>query len=229
MSALIVVIPTLNAASGLPATLASLGEGVRAIIVADGGSTDDTVAIARAAGCLALTGARGRGAQLAQGGALALRMAGPEDVLVFLHADTVLEPGWSAAARTVMTDASRRDLAGHFRFALDDDSRPARRLARMVALRCRVFGLPYGDQGLVIPARFYAALGGYRPMELFEDVDLVRRIGRRRLVEIPARAVTSADRFRREGYLRRSARNLVLLMRYLAGAPPSVLARAYRR
>ncbi|XBQ16360.1 MAG: TIGR04283 family arsenosugar biosynthesis glycosyltransferase [Oceanicaulis sp.] len=234
MTRIVTVIPALDAARSLPATLQSLAEAERAglgggWILADGGSSDRTVEIARRSGCAVLSGARGRGAQLAAGGEAALERARRGDWLMFLHADTVLQPGWSAAARTFIDTHADRDRAGYFDFTLDAAGHRARRLERAVAWRCRAFGLPYGDQGLLIPAAFYARLGGYKPWPLFEDVDLVRRIGKRRLAPIGARACTSAERFTSEGYARRSLRNLVLLGRYYAGASPERLARAYRK
>jgi hypothetical protein len=95
-----------------------------------------------------------------------------------------------------------------------------------VALRCVLLGLPYGDQGLLISRRLYEEVGGYRPLPLMEDVDLVRRL-RGRLRPLAARALTSAERYRRDGYLGRSVRNAVLLARYFAGADPERLAKAY--
>ena len=80
----------------------------------------------------------------------------------------------------------------------------------------------------MIPRSFYQALGGYGRQPLMEDVELVRRIGRRRLVELPAMAVTSAERYRRDGWLRRPATNLTLLTLYFLGLPPTLLARLYR-
>lgn len=234
MSRLLTILPALNAAARLPAALQGLAEAERAglsagWILADGGSSDATVRLARQAGCAVVSGAKGRGAQLAAGGEAALARASRGDWLLFLHADTVLEAGWSRAAAAFMAANADRDRAGYFRFALNDPDARARRLERMVDWRCRTFALPYGDQGLLIPAAFYARLGGYKPWPLFEDVDLVRRIGRRRLKPLSARAVTSAERFAREGYVRRSAKNLTLLARYYCGDSPERLARAYRK
>jgi len=223
----------LNAAASLLGTFASLEPAIACGLVsrwvlADGGSSDATVRLARARGFDVVKSLPGRGVQLAAGANHALGDTGEADWLLFLHADTGLEPGWACAVKEFMALHHKGDVAGHFRFALDDDSAPARRLERFVAWRCAMFGLPYGDQGLLIPARFYEALGGYRLMHLFEDVELARRVGKRRLKPIPARAVTSAARFREEGYLRRSAANLVLLARYFLGADPEKLARAYQ-
>jgi len=175
-----------------------------------------------------VTGARGRGAQLAAGARAARAITWADDWLLFLHADTVLQPGWAREAAAFFETHAGRDRAGYFRFALDDFSQAARRLEAAVAARCRAFALPYGDQGLLIGAEFYDRLGGYKPMALFEDVDLVRRIGRRRLVPLRSAAVTSAVRFHEKGYLQRSAANLILLARYFLGADPETLARAYR-
>jgi len=94
-----------------------------------------------------------------------------------------------------------------------------------VAWRTKALGLPYGDQGLLIPRDLYRSLGGYAPIPLMEDVDLARRLGRRRIDLLDADALTSAERYRRSGYLARSSRNLALLALYFAGVPPEPLAR----
>jgi hypothetical protein len=90
-----------------------------------------------------------------------------------------------------------------------------------------VLALPYGDQGLLLPRALYDAVGGYRPLPLMEDVDLVRRLGRRRLAALPIQALTSAERWRRDGWRRRSARNLACLSLWFLGVPPRVIARLY--
>ena len=233
MTRLVTIIPALNAAPGLAGVLERLSEAERlglsaGLILADGGSSDATVEIARRAGARIVTGATGRGAQLAAGADMAARLAGPEDWYLFLHADTGLEPGWAGMARSFMEADRNARRAGYFRFGLDDASHRARRLERAVRWRSRALGLPYGDQGLLIRRDFLEALGGVKPLPLFEDVDLVRRIGRKRLSALPIRAVTSAEKFQRDGYTRRSAKNLVLLARYFLGDSPYRLAKAYR-
>ena len=105
----------------------------------------------------------------------------------------------------------------------------ARRLERWVAWRVAVLALPYGDQGLLIHRSLYDRVGGYRPLPLMEDVDLVRRLGRRRLTVLGAAAVTSARRWRQDGWLRRSARNLLCLTLFYAGVPAERIARLYGR
>ena len=212
-----VIIPALNAAASLGAVLAAC-VGLPAVVV-DGGSTDGTADLARRAGARVVAAPRGRGVQLAAGAA-----AVEGEWLLFLHADTRPGPGWREAVQAAMHDPTR---AHYFRFALDDPSPEARRLERRVAWRCRVLALPYGDQGLLIHRTLYAEAGGFRPIPLMEDVDLVRRLGRRRLAPMPAAALTSAARWHREGWRRRSARNLLCLSLWFLGLPPGVIRKLY--
>jgi rSAM/selenodomain-associated transferase 2 len=219
-----VVIPTLNAAETLPATLAMLrgAASVREVIVVDGGSSDETAAHARTAGVGVITAPRGRGSQLAAGAAAA---AG--DWLLFLHADCRLEPGWEAAVGAFLAAPRAQSRAGYFDLALDDKAPAARRLERIVAWRCRALALPYGDQGLLIARTLYDRVGGYASLPLMEDVDLARRLGPRRLARIGARCIASTRRYRAEGYVRRPLRNLLCLSLYFAGVPPPRILRLY--
>lgn len=214
---LAIVIPTLNAAGSLGECLEGLA-GER-VVVADGGSADDTVALARAGGATVVSVPRGRGMQLAAGA----KVTGGA-WLLFLHADSRIEAGWRDA---VLGFAAMPDRAGYFDFALDDAAPAARRVERIVAWRSRVLGLPYGDQGLLISRALYEATGGYAAIPLMEDVDLVRRLGRRRLAPIGARITTSARRYREDGYIRRPLRNLLCLSLYFAGVAPHRIARLY--
>jgi rSAM/selenodomain-associated transferase 2 len=222
-----VIIPTLNAQAGLPRCFAALVPAVidgliREVIVVDGGSTDLTEKIADEAGATFVTAAPGRGNQLAAGAAIAR-----QPFMLFLHADTVLEPGFENAVRQFISTAFAQQQAGYFKLAFDDMSASARRLEWMVALRCALFRLPYGDQGLLISRTLYSQIGGYLNIPLMEDVAMARTLGRR-LVPLRAIATTSAMRYVTRGYFAQSMRNLGLLMLYLLGASPHRLARLYR-
>lgn len=220
-----IIIPTLNAERDLPGTLACVAGAAmpHEVIVADGGSADATPVIAAEAGARFVARAGGRGPQLCAGAE-----AATGDWLLFLHADTRPQPGWGHAVRTFVGDPANRFRAGFFQYALNDPAPAARRLEAMVRWRCRIFGLPYGDQGLLIGHEFHDLLGGFAPIPLMEDVDMARRIGRRRLHPLPVAAVTSADRYRRDGYWLRPARNLVCVGLYFAGVPPRAIAPLYR-
>jgi len=226
-----VVIPTLDAEEGLAATLTALVPGViagliRDVIIVDAGSRDRTLKIADAAGAVIVHATEaGRGPQLAAGAE-----AAQGSWLLFLHADTVLEPGWENEVGAFMErieTGQRPEAAAVFRFALDDTGFLPRLIETGVAARCTLFRLPYGDQGLLIPRRLYNAIGGYRPLPLMEDVDLVRRLGRARTIVLRARAVTSAIRYRRDGYVLRVLRNWACLLMYYVRVPSRVIARFY--
>ncbi|MCF6198916.1 MAG: TIGR04283 family arsenosugar biosynthesis glycosyltransferase [Hyphomicrobiaceae bacterium] len=228
-----VILPTLDAERELAATLtalvpASIAGVVREVIIVDGGSNDATLKIADDAGSKILSCAKGRGAQLAKGAGAAV---GPW--LLFLHADTVLEPCWCAQASSFMERMDKRDLARQgaaaFRFALDDEGFTPRFVEHMVGLRSTVLKMPYGDQGLLISKRLYEEIGGYKLLPLMEDVELVRRIGAKRLHMLPAKALTSANRYVSEGYGARIRRNLTCLGMYYAGVTPEKIAQYYER
>jgi rSAM/selenodomain-associated transferase 2 len=218
------VIPTLDAGGVLGEALTALADArlVREILVVDGGSRDDTVAIAKAAAAQVITAERGRGSQLAAGA-----VAACGEWLLFLHADCRLKSGWEEAVAAFLAGTDAGSRAGYFAFALDDTIPAARRLERIVAWRCRAFGLPYGDQGLLISRSLYDAIGGFAALPLMEDIDLVRRLGRHRLALLDATAVSSARRYRSGGYVRRPLRNLLCLSLYFAGVPPRQIARVY--
>lgn len=221
-----IIIPAFNAAADLPLCLSSLMPGVergvvRELILVDGGSTDDTARIADDAGATVLHAPeKGRAKQLIHGAA-----AAQGDWLLFLHADTALDRDWATASAAHI--AASPDMAAAFTLKFRSDDRAARTLARRANWRARTFGLPYGDQGLLISRALYDALGGYPDIRLMEDVKLMQAIGKKRLKILPEKAHTSAAKYQRDGWRKRSWHNAFLLTRYLLGASPEKLADLY--
>jgi hypothetical protein len=216
-----VIIPTLNAEGPLHDCLTALMEGldaglIRELIVSDGGSSDATVQMAEAWGAEVIAGPASRGGQLRRGCA-----AARADWLLILHADTVLASGWTTPVGAFLTKPG----AGWFRLRFDGGGLAARIVGGWANLRSR-FGLPYGDQGLLVHRSLYQKAGGYPDQPLMEDVALARAL-RGKLRGIDVTATTSAERYRRQGWLRRGARNLWTLVRYFGGVRPKDLARGY--
>ena len=221
-----VIIPTLNASGGLATCLGSLGEGlsaglIREVIVSDGGSSDGTLDLAEAAGAKIVAGTASRGGQLRRG-----CEAAQGDWLLVVHADTILVDGWSRQVLKHLAKAPEN--AAHFRLMFRAKGIAPWMVAGWANARAKLFGLPYGDQGLLLPRPLYDAIGGYDDIPLMEDVAIVRRL-RSRLTALPAVATTSAERYERDGWVRRSMRNAVTLARYFAGTDPVKLQRDYAR
>lgn len=224
-----IVIPTLNAAARLPLCFealiaASLDGLVREVIVVDGGSADDTVKIADSFGARILTAPPGRGGQLKTGAE-----AARGQWLLFLHADTVLEESWADHARALIE--KKIYDAGVFTLAFDAKGLAPRLVAAGAMMRTKLDKAPYGDQGLLISRAAYDDVGGYRDIPLFEDVDIIRKLLRMRgemaFCVLPAKAVTSVERYKRDGYIRRVIKNTILLIRYNLGASPEKLVKDY--
>ena len=221
-----IIIPALNAAADLPLCLEGLMPGleaglIREVIVVDGGSTDATARIAGSAGAVIVDSPAGRARQLIAGAA-----AARGEWLLFLHADTVLSRDW--AERTASHMGTRPGKAAAFTLKYRSDARAARRVESRANRRARWFGLPYGDQGLLISRPLFDAIGGFQDVALMEDVLIVRALGKKRLVILDAEARTSAAKYERDGWRRRSWKNALLLARFLMGATPEKLARSYR-
>ena len=154
--------------------------------------------------------------------------------VALVHAQQVVQDEHLSIGRRARPDPDRRDLEsfGHARRnqcgnGLEHDGEAARRLERLVAWRCRTLALPYGDQGLLLHRDLLRAVGGIRALPLMEDVDLIRRLGRHRLIGLDIPATTSAAKWQRDGWYRRSARNLACLALYFGGLPPRLIARLY--
>lgn len=221
------VIPVLNDTAALGSLLPTLpADPALEIIVVDGGKAEDPAMAALRERCsrvVWMRSAPGRGAQMNQG---ARRARGRW--VVFLHADTRLGVGWIDLLRHL--DEQPRIVGGSFRFALDSRARWARWIEWGVRIRVRLFDLAYGDQALFVRRTVFEELEGYRELPLMEDVDFIRRLRRRgRLEHANVPALTSPIRWERDGWLRRTVENSVLVALFLAGYPPERLARRYHR
>ncbi len=209
----------------LAALMVGLGANlVREAIVVDASSSDGSAELAQDMGCMVVPMAyseRGRGAQLRAG---ASRAKG--DWLLFLHADTILSPNWAGDAIKHINDAP--DKAAYFKLGFDQAGSGAKRVAFLANWRSQVFGLPYGDQGLLISRQLYEQICGYDSIPLMEDVDMVRRLGKARLAMLPSVGVTSGAKFMHGGWWVTPMRNLILLTAYLLGVRPSILAKWYK-
>lgn len=216
-----VIIPALNEAACLAETLRSVrAEKPREILVVDGGSSDATCELARAADRV-LHAPRGRAAQMNHGAAHA---AG--DVLLFLHADCTLEAGALRAAEECL---GRRGVAGGcFRMTVAAAGVAYRLLDICATARVRLTGLIYGDQGLFVARRLFERIGGFPPLLLMEDVFLSKKLRRQgRIVVAPRRIFVSPRRWQRQGIVRQSLRNWGLTALAAAGVHPNRLAAFY--
>jgi rSAM/selenodomain-associated transferase 2 len=214
-----VVIPTLAEADTVVASIgaARTALGPCEVIVADGGSPDGTADAAGAAGATIVAAPGTRADAMNAGAGLA-----SGDVLLFLHADTLLPEGSGEAIRTALASAD----GGAFRLGFDE--RPP--LWRAVsALYARTSRHAYGDQAIFVSREAFERLGGYRPLPIMEDYDLVKRLrdtGRFVILSLAVRA--SARRHRRHGELRTLVRISAIKILYRLGVSAERLARAYR-
>jgi rSAM/selenodomain-associated transferase 2 len=220
---LAVIVPTLDEAGNLPRLFASLAgaDAPEQLIVVDGGSTDGTPEVASAGGATVLSAPRGRGAQLQAGG-----RAATADLLLFLHADTHVGPGALAALRAAFADP--RVIATGMRQRIAADGRFYRLVAGAADRRVRR-GRVYGDSGLCVRRADYEAVGGFRPLPIFEDLDLSKRLRARGRIALVAGAelTISPRRWKGEGALRRTLWNWILTFAWKAGVDPARLVRHY--
>ncbi len=218
-----VIVPVLADVEAAAALLRSVRADSRAeLIVVDGGENDGlTAALASRPDVQVVRARSGRATQMNAGAA---RASG--EWLLFLHADSRLPADWL----DVFATRTRHGRGGWFLLALDDPAWQARAIEWGVRWRVRLLRLAYGDQGLFVRRQVFADMGGYRDLPLMEDVEFVRRlVDGGGIVELPIAVTTSARRWQRDGWFRRSARNVTLLTLYFAGVAPARLLRWYSR
>jgi rSAM/selenodomain-associated transferase 2/rSAM/selenodomain-associated transferase 1 len=218
-----VIIPTLNEADHLAAAVrtAMCGENVE-VIVADGGSTDATAALARRLGARLIQTAPGRAQQM---NAAAVAACGP--ILLFLHADTRLPDRFDRAVRRTLRRPGT--AAGAFGLRIDLPSISIRWIETGANRRSRLLGLPYGDQAIFLHAAAFRYVGGFPALPIMEDFVMVRRLRQLgRVVTVNECVLTSGRRWQRHGVLRTTVLNQIVVAGFYLGIAPDRLARWYR-
>lgn len=215
-----VIIPTLNEAEGIGASLDSIikQQGEFEIIVVDGGSVDGTPDVCRSHARV-ISGERGRAVQMNTGARSACG-----EVLLFLHADSLLSGNALAKLRSVLVDP--RIIGGTFTLRFDSQQFLLRLIAFFTRFRFRFFH--YGDQGIFVRRTIFEEVGGFREIPIMEDIDFLqrlRRVGRMTLIKQPV--TTSARRFLHTGIIRQQILNIVLVILYFLGVNPEGLSKCY--
>ncbi len=218
-----IIIPTLNEGPAIGRTLGSIGRGsTLEIIVADGGSTDDTCTQALCFDARIVHAPQGRGCQMNCGAAEARGK-----LLLFLHADTLLPPGFADHIRNAL--ACPGVAAGAFRLKIAPGLKGLSLIERLANFRSRMGQLPYGDQGLFLSASLFRETGGFPEIPMMEDVEFIRKLRRKgKIVLAPAAVITSARRWEKVGVWRNTLFNQLFLAAYFLGVNPETLARWYR-
>jgi len=231
-----IIIPVLNEADHILPTLASVGEAkdVEAIVV-DGGSVDGTVNLVEKipfapTSVKVISAATGRASQMNAGAAVAKGA-----ILLFLHADTRLPVGFDSIVRDCLRkpqgvpERSRRVVAGAFRLQIDGDRAGLRLVEMGVNWRSRLLGLPYGDQGIFMPATVFHDIGGFPNLPIMEDVASIRRLQRLGTIAIaPAAVITSGRRWQKLGILKTTWINQLAIVAYFLGVSPHRIRRWYQ-
>lgn len=218
-----IIVPAVNEAHELPRVLEAAQRGQpHEIIVVDGGSTDETVRIARSMDAIVLSAPRCRAVQMNRGAAIATG-----EYLLFLHADTLLPSDYATHIPALLGKPGV--AGGAFGFAIAGDFAGRRIVESTTNWRARRWQLPYGDQALFLRREVFTQLGGFPEMPIMEDYEIVRRLRRvGRIAIAPGPAVTSGRRWQRLGWMRTTLTNRAIILAYRFGVSPSRLAKWYR-
>lgn len=229
-----IIIPVVNEASNITRTLLLARNAINIeIIVVDGGSQDETVEIVKSLGIKILSTPPGRAMQMNAGGAIATG-----DILLFLHADTLLPANFDMLIRQALFNYAienqeseiKPPVAGAFELAIDAEIAGIRLVEKMVNWRSRFFSLPYGDQAIFLKADVFRDLGGFPEIPIMEDFVFIRhlkKLGKIAIVNVPV--ITSGRRWQKLGICKTTWINQIMIIGYYLGISPANLARFYRR
>lgn len=227
-----IIIPVLNEAATIQETLTRFENASEVeVIVVDGGSRDETVAIATRVGKAiakslrieVISAAAGRASQMNAGAAVATG-----DILLFLHADTHLPTSFDTLVRQALQNAGT--VAGAFELRIDAQLRGLRLVEKMVNMRSHFLSMPYGDQAIFLKAATFHDLGGFPDLPIMEDFELMLGLRRQgRITIVPAPVVTSGRRWQKLGVVKTTLINQLIIAGYFLGVPPAQLVRWYRR
>ncbi len=221
-----VIIPALNEAAvinGMVAHVRGIEPAAGAeIVVVDGDAAGSTIRTVRDERVVTAVSEAGRAKQMNRGAALATG-----DVLLFLHADTLLPRNAFALVNKALEDGQA--VGGAFDLGIGSGRRIFRITERYVALRTRLTRVPFGDQAIFLRRTYFREVGGFKPLPIMEDVELMTRVRKRgdRIRIVPEKVSTSPRRWEREGVLYATFRNWMLQVLYALGVPPERLARLY--
>ncbi|OUL23251.1 glycosyltransferase [Nostoc sp. T09] len=219
-----IIIPTLNEAANIKDTLATTQPSTNTeVIVVDGGSQDDTVAIAQSLGVKVISSSLGRAVQINAGA-----VAANGEILLFLHADTRLPPGFDAMIRTALQQS--RTVAGAFNLRIDASGWGIRLVEWGVNWRSHFLQMPYGDQAIFITKEVFQQIGSFPELPIMEDFELIRRLkSNGRIAIITEPVVTSARRWLRKGIFQTTLINQIVIVAYLLGVSPERIRSWYRQ
>ncbi|BBD66702.1 glycosyl transferase family protein [Nostoc commune NIES-4072] len=219
-----IIIPTLNEAENIKEAIATTQPNTNIeVIVVDGGSDDDTVAIAQSLGVKVISSSSGRAVQMNTGA-----VAATGDILLFLHADTCLPTGFDDMVRIALQQPET--VAGAFNLRIDASLLSLRWVEWGINVRSHFYQMPYGDQAIFLTKAVFQQIGGFPELPIMEDFELMRRLKRiGRIVIIPTSVVTSARRWLQKGVFKTTLLNQIVIIAYLLGVSPERICRWYRR
>jgi rSAM/selenodomain-associated transferase 2 len=218
-----IIIPVLNEATNIKQTLGQLTQySALEIIVVDGGSQDETVAIAKSSAKVITVTGKGRAGQMNAGADLA-----QSDILLFLHADTQLPPNFIDLVTKTLKQ--NKTIAGAFELAIDASGISLRLIEMLVKMRSHLLSLPYGDQAIFISKQAFIKAGGFADLPIMEDFEFIRRIQRLgQIAIVPTAVITSGRRWQKLGVWQTTLINQLMIAGYYLGISPTKLSKFYR-